>query len=310
MANERPTLRQLEYLVALAEHLHFRRAAEACHVTQPALSSQIQALEELLGVQLVERGARRVLLTEAGREVVGQARRILDATDGLLETARAASEPLCGPLRLGVIPTIAPYLLPRALPGLRARYPRLELFLREEFTHVLVQRLEAGELDVLLLALPVSGEVETMPLFDDAFHLAVPPSHRLARRKRVRERDLAGEDVLLLEDGHCFRDQALALCGKVGAHEATRMRATSLGTLAQMVAGGLGTTLLPGLALEVEGRAEGLRVIPFADPPPHRSIGLAWRRASGRAGEYRELGNTLTALATATATATDSPDPT
>lgn len=292
----RPTLRQLEYLVALAEHLHFRRAAEACHVTQPALSSQIQALEDALGVQLVERGGRRVLLSDAGRAVVGQARAILDATDRLLDTARAAREPLSGPLRLGVIPTIAPYMLPRVLPGLRARHPRLELFLREEFTHVLVERLAAGELDVLLVALPIGGDVETLPLFEDAFHYAVPADHRLAGRTRVDEGDLAGEEVLLLEDGHCFRDQALALCGKAGAHEATRMRATSLGTLAQMVAGGLGTTLLPDLSLDVEARTDGLRVIPFDDPRPHRSIGLAWRRGSGRGAEARELGEALVAL--------------
>jgi len=292
----RPTIRQLEYAVAVAEHLHFRRAAEACHVTQPALSTQVQALEETLGVQLFERAARKVLLTPVGREVVAQARRVLAEADGLSDTARAAREPLAGLLRLGVIPTVAPYLLPRVLPGLRDRFPRLELFLREEFTHVLLQRLNEGELDVLLLALPLPGEVEALPLFRDEFRLAVPARHPLAGRSRVQDSDLVDQEVLLLEDGHCLRDQALAICNHAGAREASRMRATSLGTLTQMVAGGLGTTLLPKMALDVEGRAGGVRVIPFTEPTPYREIGLAWRKASSRAPEYRELGRVLVEL--------------
>ncbi len=292
----RPTIRQLEYAVAVAEHLHFRRAAEACHVTQPALSSQIQALEDTLGVQLFERAARKVLLTRVGREVVAQARHVLAEADALFDTARAAREPLAGLLRLGVIPTVAPYLLPRVLPGLRERFPRLELFLREEFTDVLLERLSEGELDVLLLALPLPGEVEALPLFRDEFRLAVPAEHPLAGRECVDESDLADQDVLLLEDGHCLRDQALAVCNQAGAREASRMRATSLGTLAQMVAGGLGTTLLPKMALEVEGRADGVWVIPFGEPRPYREIGLAWRKASSRAPEYRQLGRVLVEL--------------
>ena len=292
----RPTVRQLEYVLALSEHLHFRKAAEACHVTQPALSAQIQALEELLGVQLFERNRRQVLLTDTGREVAGRAKHILESVDGLFDAARASREPLQGLVRLGVIPTIAPYLLPRVLPGLRERFPELELYLREEFTHVLTDRLAAGELDVLLLALPVPGDFDSQLLFHDDFYFAVSEGHRLARAAQVRESDLADQEVLLLEDGHCLRDQALALCGKSGARESARMRATSLNTLTQMVAGGMGTTLLPELALEVEGGVRGVHAIPFADPRPHRDVGLVWRRASSRAAEYRLLGEAIVEL--------------
>jgi LysR family hydrogen peroxide-inducible transcriptional activator len=292
----RPTIRQLEYVLALSEHLHFRRAAEACSVTQPALSAQIQALEELLGVQLFERNRRQVLLTVVGRQVVVRARAILEQVDDLFDAALATREPLVGALRLGVIPTLAPYLLPRILPGLRDRYPQLQLFLREEFTHVLVERLSTGEIDAVLLALPVGGDFESQLLFNDDFFLAVPQDHALAKRKRVSEEDLAGEEVLLLEDGHCLRDQALTLCGRAGARESSRMRATSLGTLTQMVAGGIGMTLLPEVALEVEGRSGGLHVMPFTHPRPHREIGLAWRKASGRADEFRLLGETIVEL--------------
>lgn len=292
----RPTVRQLEYVLALAEHLHFRKAAEACHVTQPALSAQIQALEELLGVQLFERDRRHVFLTDTGREVVARARGVVESVDALFDAARASREPLQGLLRLGVIPTIAPYLLPRVLPGLRERFPDLELYLREEFTHVLTDRLAAGELDVILLALPVPGDFDAQLLFHDDFHFAVPKQHALAGRSHVSEQDLDEQEVLLLEDGHCLRDQALALCGRAGARESARMRATSLNTLTQMVAGGIGTTLLPELALEVECSAKGLVAIPFADPSPHRDVGLVWRRASSRAAEFRLLGETLVEL--------------
>jgi LysR family hydrogen peroxide-inducible transcriptional activator len=292
----RPTVRQLEYVLALAEHLHFRRAAEACYVTQPALSAQIQALEELLGVQLFERNRRQVLLTDIGREVVGRARDIVESVDGLFDAARASREPLGGLVRMGVIPTIAPYLLPRVLPGLRERFPQLELYLREEFTHVLTDRLASGELDVLLLALPIPGDFETQLLFHDDFFFAVPSEHPLVGRGEVNESDLVDQEVLLLEDGHCLRDQALALCGKAGARESSRMRATSLNTLTQMVAGGMGTTLLPELALQVESWVQGVEVIPFRDPRPHREVGLAWRRASSRSAEYRLLGEALVGL--------------
>ncbi|MEO0652232.1 MAG: LysR substrate-binding domain-containing protein [Planctomycetota bacterium] len=292
----RPTVRQLEYVLALSEHLHFRKAAEACHVTQPALSAQIQALEELLGVQLFERNRRQVLLTETGRDIVGRARGILESVDDLFDAARASREPLQGLVRLGVIPTIAPYLLPRVLPGLRQRFPQLELYLREEFTHVLTERLASGEIDVLLLALPVPGDFDSQLLFHDDFFFAVPEGHPLAGRSEVMETDLAEQEVLLLEDGHCLRDQALALCGNAGARESARMRATSLNTLTQMVAGGIGSTLLPELALDVECGVRGVKAIPFADPRPHRDVGLVWRRASSRSKEYRLLGESIVEL--------------
>lgn len=291
----RPTIRQLEYLVAVAETLHFRKAAQNCAVTQPALSAQIQGLEELLGIQLFERNRRRVLLTKAGREAVARARRVLDDCDALAEAARSASEPLAGELRMGVIPTVAPYLLPRVLPCLRENHPKLRLFLREEFTHELIDRLNSGELDCLLLALPASGgDFEHQLLFHDAFWLALPHGHALLARESVKYDDLKDQEVLLLEDGHCLRDQALAICNRGGANESMRVRATSLGTLTQMVSGGLGVTLLPELAIAVEAReGSGVELRPFAEPVPQREIGLVWRRGSARAVEFRQLGEEM-----------------
>lgn len=291
----RPSIRQLEYLVAVAETLHFRKAAQNCAVTQPALSAQIQGLEQLLGIQLFERNRRRVLLTKAGREAVARARRVLDDCDALAEAARSASEPLASELRMGVIPTVAPYLLPRVLPCLRENHPKLRLFLREEFTHDLVDRLNSGELDCLLLALPVSGgDFEHQLLFHDAFWLALPHGHALLAREHVRYDDLKDQEVLLLEDGHCLRDQALAICNRGGANESMRVRATSLGTLTQMVSGGLGVTLLPELAVAVEAReGSGVELRPFAEPVPQREIGLVWRRGSARALEFRQLGEEM-----------------
>lgn len=199
----RPSLRQLEYIVAVADHSHFGRAAEACFVTQPALSAQVRQLEELLGIRIFERDRRRVLATPAGAEVVGRARRLLLEVDELVETARVAREPLTGDLRLGVIPTVGPYLLPRVLPNVRRRHETLRLRLREEPTARLVAELEAGRLDLLLLALEADlGGAQTLPLFDDDFHVVMPVKHPLARKKKLCEADLAGEPVLLLDDGH------------------------------------------------------------------------------------------------------------
>jgi LysR family hydrogen peroxide-inducible transcriptional activator len=294
----RPTVKQLEYLLAVAETLHFRKAAELTSISQPALSAQIASLEELLDVQLFERTRRQVLLTPAGRQAVARAKQALEAIDAFTEAARSAKEPLCGPLRLGLIPTIAPYLLPRVLPGLRREFPQLQLFLREEFTHVLVDRLMSGEIDVALLALPVSGgDFASQSLFFDDFHVALPKGHALAARKEIAEEDLNHQEVLLLEDGHCLRDQALAICGRAGAAETARFRATSLGTLTQMVAGGMGLTLVPELALGVEtGHTAELEVRPFKHPAPHREVGLIWRRASARREEFQLLGETLVRL--------------
>jgi LysR family hydrogen peroxide-inducible transcriptional activator len=293
----RPSVRQLECVVAVADARHFGRAARACAVTQPALSAQIRALEDALGVQLFERSRRGVTITRAGMEVVARARAALRALDDLLEAAQATREPLSGPLHLGVIPTIAPYLLPRWLPEVRRRHPHLALYLHEERTDDLVRELREGRLDALLLALPVPGDdLDCLALFEEPFLLATPASHPLARRRRTRvtESDLEGEPVLLLEDGHCLREQALAVCQRAGAREAEQVRASSLGTLVQMVANGLGVTLLPesAVAVEVRGRRE-LAVLPFQPPAPHRRIGLVWRRASARADDYRSLGELL-----------------
>lgn len=291
----RPTLRQLEYVVSVADLSSFHRAAEACHVSQPGLSAQVKQLESQLGVQLFERDKRRVLITAAGREVVARARRLLTASDELVEAARTLSAPLAGPLRLGVIPTIAPYLLPQALPAVRRAHPELNLRLREDQTEHLLALLDAGQLDLLLLALEADlGEVETLPLFRDSFLLATPPGHPLADRDEIDESWLNGEQVLLLDDGHCLRDQALGVCGRSGMSEIGDFRATSLSTLVQMVAGGEAITLLPRLALGVEcARTAEFCVRPFRDPAPFRTIGLAWRRSSPRGEAFRQLAELL-----------------
>jgi len=289
-----PTLRQLEYLVAVADRGSFHAAARACHVSQPGLSAQIQQLEAQLELQLFERNRRRVLLTLAGEEIVRRAREVLASVGQLVEAARVASAPMTGRLRLGVIPTIAPYLLPRVLPRVRARYPDLHFELHEGQTADLLERLRRGELDLLLLALEAPlGNVETLALFRDPFLVAMPASHRLAARKRLSEADLGDDEVLLLEDGHCLRDQALAFCNQAGVEEAADFRATSLPTLVQMVAGGSGVTLLPTLAAPVEGKAENLALVSFREPAPYRTIGLAWRPTSSRGGEYRQLGELM-----------------
>ncbi len=294
---QRPSIRQLEYAVAVADTLHFGRAARQCAVSQPALSAQIQQLEDLLGLQIFERGRRRVLVTPEGERVLEKARDALAAIDELVARAAGAGEPLYGPLRLGVIPTVAPYLLPKLLPGVRERYPSLQLLLREERTALLVEQLEEGRLDTLLLALPVGeADLVELPLFEEPFWFAAPEGHRLlgARPVTLLESALEGEEVLLLEDGHCLRAQALAVCQRAGAVVPGRIQATSLSTLVQMVANGLGVTLLPERALEVELRsAAGLAVKRFRPPAPSRTIGLAWRRGAAREADFRLLGESL-----------------
>ena len=291
---ERPSIRQLECLVAVADQLSFRKAAAGLGISQPALSSQIQLAEELLGVQVFERDRRAVLVTPAGAEIVGRARVALDAVDAVATAARARAEPLVGPLRLGVIPTVAPYWLPALLPEVRRRFPRLELVLREEQTARLLAQLGAGQLDVALVALPVPGDVTTAPLAREDFLLAAPRGAAVCAKRRVGLDDLEAEKVLLLEDGHCLRDQALAVCERSGAVEAMEVRATSLPTLVQMVAGGLGVTLLPEAAAAALVSARGpVQVAPFVKPPPGRTIGLAWRTSSARLREFRLLADVL-----------------
>jgi LysR family hydrogen peroxide-inducible transcriptional activator len=288
------SLRQLQYAVAVADTLSFRTAAERCHVAQPSLSAQLAQLEEALGVRLFERDRRRVLLTAAGRDLVERARRVLREADDLVEAAARAGDPLAGRIGIGVIPTISPYLLPVVAPALRAAYPRLTVGWREDKTATLVAALQAGTLDAALLALEADiGDVEREVIARDPFVLATPPGHPLgATPAPLRIGELKDAPMLLLDDGHCFREQALAACARTRIRE-DEFRATSLSTLAQMVASGAGVTLLPRLAVSTEAGRAGLRVRPFTDPAPARTIGLVWRRGGALAGALRQVAATM-----------------
>jgi len=285
-------LRDLRYLVALAEHLHFGRAADACFVSQPTLSTQIKKLEEQLKVTLIERSNRQVILTPVGIAVVAQAQQVLRDVDDLLRLAEQHRDPLGGDLRLGIIPTVAPYLLPRILPIIRRDFPKVSLKLNEGQTHVIMRMLADGELDAVILALPVTDDhVVQTKLYSEAFYLAVSKQHAKAARKTVSLDDLNDEQVLLLEDGHCLRDQALAICNSNNAVENTNFRATSLETLRQMVAANIGITLMPELALG--NRAGAVRYIPFRGRAPSRDIGIAWRRTATRADLLNRLARAI-----------------
>lgn len=282
----------------MAEHRHFRDAAAASGTSQPALSGAVAALEEALGAQLVERTTRKVIITPLGERVLDHARRVLSSLHALTEEVEAARRPFTGPLHLGVIPTVAPYLLPALLRLVRTSYPDLELHVHEERTPSLLDGLAAGRLDVLLLALPSGGSSPTrdIPLFDEDFVLVTPPGHPLAGRAGVPRDVLLDLDVLLLEEGHCLRDQALDICREAGADlpQGGSTRAAGLSTLVQLVAGGLGVTLLPATALDVEaGRTDRLASVRFADPAPGRRIGLATRPGSARTAEYDRFAATL-----------------
>lgn len=292
------TLRQLEYLTMLAELCSFHQAAAACHVSQPALSAQIKQLEEQLGVKLLERNQRMVLVTPAGEDIVRRAHIVLNDANDLIESAKSLSLPMSGTLRLGIIPTIAPYFLPRALPHVRDHYPDLRLLLYEEKTDVLVRLLREGKLDLALLALGVElGDLETLSLFDDKFLLAVPEKHVLAGREEILESDLANEEVLLLEDGHCLRDQVWPVCESGGAHELGDFRASSLSTLTQMVSSHIGITLLPEMSIDVEiGRSEQIALRRFQQPEPFRTIGLAWRKSAPRKKDFHLLGEVFSRM--------------
>ncbi len=288
------TLRQLQYAVAVADDLSFRRAAERCRVAQPSLSAQIAQLERALGARLFERGAKRVLVTPAGRDLVERARLLLVGADDLVVAARRAADPLSGALRVGVIPTIAPYLLPLVAPQLRARLPRLAIAWREDKTSLLVAALAAGEIDAALLALDgTEGDVARDVIATDPFVLAVPGTHPLARgRAPVSSPELRRDDVLLLDEGHCFRDQALEVCARARARE-SELRATSLATLVQMVAGGAGITLLPALCVPTEARAAGLTTRPLASAGARRRIALIWRKRSPAEGTLRQIASVV-----------------
>ena len=291
------SIRQLQYVVAVADTLGFHRAAARCGVSQPTLSSQIQKLEDVIGVQVFERNRQRVLVTKAGEGVVAHARRILIGLDDLLTTATASKDPFAGTLRVAVIPTIAPYLLPFVTPAVAERWPHLRLALAEEKTPDLLVSLRSGTIDAGLLAL-VDGmeDLTHANVLEDIFVAAVPRTHPLAKKKSIALADLDDEPVLLLEDGHCLRTQALALCQRAGATE-TDLRATSLATLVQMVSAGIGVTLLPSIAVDVENRRGQLAIRPLAGRPQGRTICLAWRRESPLAAPLRELAKVMSAAA-------------
>lgn len=285
-------LRDLRYLVAVAEHRHFGRAAEACFVSQPTLSTQVRKLEDELGVVLIERNSRQVMLTPVGERVVDQAQRVLREVHQLVDIAQSFKDPYGGEFRLGIIPTVAPYLLPRILGPVQRRFPSLRVQLTEAQTHVIVRMLRDGELDAVVLALPLDEEhIEQMPIYTEPFFLAVSKLHPKAGAASVRLEELENEAVLLLEDGHCLRDQALAICKTALATENLNVRATSLETLRQMVAANAGVTLMPALAVTAD--AGPVRYLPFSDPDPHREIGLCWRTSSTRDALLRELGELL-----------------
>jgi LysR family transcriptional regulator, hydrogen peroxide-inducible genes activator len=277
-------LRDLRYLVALADERHFGKAAERCFVSQPTLSAQVRKLEEYLGVPLVERQPKRVALTPTGEKVVRRARTLLQEADAIVDLARTDRDPLAGALKLALIPTVGPYLLPHVVGRLRKELPRLKLMLYEYQTEPLLQKLRAGDIDLGIVALPVVFDgLEAAELYDEPFMLAVPAAHALADVERVKLDDLRGETLLLLEDGHCLRDQALEVCSRIRVNEAQDYRATSLETLRQMVAAGHGVTLLPELAAETPvGTARGLRIKPFARPAPSRTLGAVWRKSTTR----------------------------
>ena len=287
-----PTLKQFKYLTALAEKGHFGKAAVACHVSQSTLSAAVLELEDILGSALVERNNRQLILTALGQDVVERGRAILMEVEDMMALCEASGEPFTGKMRLGVIPTIAPYMLPGLLKRLRRKYPDFQLFIREELSARLVAALRQGELDVLLLALPYPADnVETMHLFEDEFLFACPKDHALARAVQVCPADLRQQDLLLLEDGHCLRDHALEACKLSDSELSIPYQATSLNTIVQMVANGIGVTLLPQMALDAKILSgTDVRTRGFPEHDVARSIGLMWRHKSPRRDEFRLLG--------------------
>jgi len=284
------TLKQLRYFDALARELHFGRAAESCSVTQPALSMQIQELEQNLGIALLERTRTGVRLTSQGAEVAKRASLVLGDVRDLIEFARHGDEVLTGGLRLGVIPSIAPYLLPHLLPLLREAYPELELHVRETQTEKLLKELSEGRLDTILLALPIRGsDLEIEELFEDRFLLALPAEREVSSKLRANRAMVEEERLLLLEEGHCLRDQALSYCELRQSQSIDTFGASSLGTIVELVAAGYGITLLPEISVHVENRARNLKLIRFEEPEPSRRLGVAWRATSPRKSDFRKL---------------------
>ncbi|HYD55831.1 MAG TPA: hydrogen peroxide-inducible genes activator [Burkholderiales bacterium] len=289
------TLTELRYIVAVARERHFGRAAEACFVSQPTLSVAVKKLEDELGVPLFERGAGEVTVTPAGQRIVEQAQRVLEEASRIKELAAAGRDPVAGPLRLGAIYTIGPYLLPKLVPILRRNAPAMQLLIQENFTHRLADMLKSGEVDAILIALPFDEPgVVAQPLYDEPFFVAVPKGHPWESRKKVSSDELMQESLLLLGEGHCFRDQVLEICHTVRSRERSGLSRTveggSLETIRQMVAGGVGVTVLP--ATSVAGSSTNndlIRVLPFSRPAPTRRVGLAWRKSFPRPEAIKAL---------------------
>lgn len=294
-------LRALQYFVKLADLRHFSKAADACFVSQPTLSTQIRKLEEELGTQLVERSPKNIMLTAVGEEIAERARKLLADAEQIRNVARRSSDPAEGNLRLGLFPTLAPYLLPHVIPGLRRHFPRLRLQLAEEKTDDLLRMLHHGELDAALLALPIpDAGLQIEVLFSEPFVLAVSANHPLARKVKIQAHDLHGNELLLLEEGHCLREHALEVCSLAGAHERVDFHASSMETLRQMVAAEVGITLMPMLAVMPPIAAtENLVTRPFAGKAPYRTIALVWRSSSALVKFHQELASLFRELTTA-----------
>ena len=281
------TLTELRYVVAVARERHFGRAAEACFVSQPTLSVAVKKLEEELGVTLFERGPGEVSVTPPGQKIVEQAQRVLEEAARVREIAAAGRDPLVGPLRLGAIYTIGPYLLPKLVPIMRRTAPSMPLHIQENFTHRLGESLKSGEVDVILIALPFDEPgIATRAVYDEPFLVAVPKGHDWEDRRRISADELTSESLLLLGEGHCFRDQVLDICNVVRAKERSSLAKTveggSLETIRQMVASGVGVTVLPSTSIGAGGTGDLIRILPFARPAPTRRVGLAWRRSFPR----------------------------
>ena len=291
-----PTLKQLQYLVALEQHGHFGKAADACFVTQSTLSAGLRELESLIGVTLVERTRRVVRFTPLGQRMAEKAQRVLREAEELAEMARAAGKPLTGDLRLGVIPTIAPFLLPRVLPRIRERWPDLRLFLREETSGLACESLHRGQVDCVLLALPYAcGDIESIPLFEDRLYVALPEGSRADLPESIGADEIDETKLLLLEDGHCLKDHILSACNRPELRAGATMMGTSLHTMVQMVENGLGVTLVPQMAVEA-GLLDGTSIFarPLHADHPSRRIALIWRKGSPREKEFRLLADTIT----------------
>ncbi|WP_064606138.1 DNA-binding transcriptional regulator OxyR [Photobacterium sp. J15] len=287
-------IRDLEYLVALSEHQHFRKAAEACFVSQPTLSGQIRKLEDEMGVALLERSSRRVLFTDAGLSLVAQAQKVLMEIKVFTELASQQGEAMAGPLHIGFIPTVGPYLLPHIIPLLKEAFPKLELFLHEAQTHQLVEQLETGKLDcIILAAVKETEQFKEIPLYHEPMVLAVPDEHPWAGQEELAMEALNGETLLMLGDGHCLRDQAMGFCFAAGAREDGSFKATSLETLRNMVAAGSGITLLPKLATPGEKSRDGISYIKACEPVPTRLITLAYRPGSPLRARYEKIAQTI-----------------